>query len=174
MIGFENMIRPPVPADLSALSALARRVFVATYGTVIPPGIITRYLEQAFSTEKLSRDLNDAKTLMMLAWHKETLAGFCRLEPTPAPTLVQGDASVELCKLYVADEYHGQGVASQLMERSIGEAIKVGYEMMWLFVWEQNARAISFYRKHGFTTVGGHDIYIGEVLFRDFVMQRRL
>ena len=33
--------------------------------------------------------------------------------------------------------------------------------MVWLGVWEENARAIAFYRKCGFVDVGSIDFFVG-------------
>ncbi len=71
----------------------------------------------------------------------------------------------------MADEFQRQGVGTKLMEHSIGSAIRLGYKFLWLFVWEQNERAIAFYHKCGFDEVSSHDLYIGEFMYRDLVMQ---
>lgn len=168
------LIQPPRLTDVSALSSLARRVFVNTYGRAIPNEVLVRYLEKAFSIEQLSADAQDKDAQILLAWQQDTLAGFSRLEPNAPPAPVSSESAIELSKLYVADEFQRQGVGTKLMEHSIGRAIRLGYKFLWLFVWEQNARAIAFYKKCGFDAVGSHDLYIGEALFKDLVMQKRL
>ncbi|MGT7612465.1 GNAT family N-acetyltransferase, partial [Escherichia coli] len=43
---------------------------------------------------------------------------------------------------------------------------------VWLGVWEYNPRAISFYRKLGFTEVGEHICQVGSDPQRDIIMKR--
>lgn len=50
----------------------------------------------------------------------------------------------------------------------------LGYEVMWLCVWERNLRAQAFYRKSGFEVVGDVVIPMIGVPFRDLVMQAEL
>jgi len=46
--------------------------------------------------------------------------------------------------------------------------------VLWLGVWERNARAIAFYRKQGFEVVGEQEFMLGADRQRDLVMARRL
>jgi diamine N-acetyltransferase len=50
----------------------------------------------------------------------------------------------------------------------------VGAAALWLGVWEHNPRAIRFYEKHGFTTVGEQPFVLGKDPQRDLVMVRPL
>jgi ribosomal protein S18 acetylase RimI-like enzyme len=61
---------------------------------------------------------------------------------------------IELVRLYVLKEYHGAGVANELMNFAIAFARENGYERMYLSVWEYNFRARGFYEKHGFVNTG--------------------
>ncbi|RNI20876.1 GNAT family N-acetyltransferase [Flexivirga caeni] len=54
----------------------------------------------------------------------------------------------ELSSLNVLAQFHGSGVARQLVEATLGE------RAAYLWVVEQNARAIAFYRKVGFAPDG--------------------
>jgi ribosomal protein S18 acetylase RimI-like enzyme len=47
-------------------------------------------------------------------------------------------------------------------------------ELVWLGVWEVNARAIAFYQKHGFRSVGSQTFLLGRDVQNDLVMARRL
>jgi ribosomal protein S18 acetylase RimI-like enzyme len=44
--------------------------------------------------------------------------------------------------------------------------------MIWLDVWERNARAIAFYQKWGFAVVGTQTFQLGSDLQNDLLMQR--
>ena len=56
----------------------------------------------------------------------------------------------------VADAFQGQGLGSLLMQHVFSMARRLGYRRMVLVGGTQgrNQRAIHFYRKHGFRTIG--------------------
>ncbi|HEN3250738.1 TPA: N-acetyltransferase [Yersinia enterocolitica] len=51
--------------------------------------------------------------------------------------------------LFVAQPFHGQGIAKALMEH-----VQQHYRALTLEVYQQNQRACHFYRKQGFTQIG--------------------
>jgi len=53
----------------------------------------------------------------------------------------------------VLPEWHGKGVASQLVERCIGQASEHSFACIELEVAQWNVAAIRLYEKHGFSTV---------------------
>jgi ribosomal protein S18 acetylase RimI-like enzyme len=52
-------------------------------------------------------------------------------------------------------------VADALMAGVIQRARRRGATSLWLGVWERNARAQAFYRRHGFGKVGRHTFVVG-------------
>src|SRR5436305_271799 len=81
-------------------------------------------------------------------------------------------APVELARFYVAHAWHGRGIAQALMDAVKNAAEVLGGKTLWLGVWERNARAIAFYEKCGFRTVGSHPFLVGSDLQTDLVMQQ--
>lgn len=55
----------------------------------------------------------------------------------------------EICELYVDPFFQGEGVGAQLIEFAIRDHAS---DRLWVL--EKNARAIDFYRKHGFAPSG--------------------
>ena len=78
----------------------------------------------------------------------------------------------EIQRLYVARDYHGRGVAHDLMKACLDEMTRHGSDVVWLGVWERNPRAIAFYRKFGFKEAGHHVFAPGNDPQRDVVMVR--
>jgi len=58
------------------------------------------------------------------------------------------------------------------MEACVAHALSRGGQTLWLWVWEQNPRAIRFYEKCGFTDVGSHPFVMGSEVQTDRVMAR--
>ncbi|MFB9072981.1 GNAT family N-acetyltransferase [Citricoccus parietis] len=84
-------------------------------------------------------------------WMAEDSRGRCVGLAAAGPVQDPQDADLpqtQLSALYVLAEAHGSGVADALLERAIGD------DPCRLWVVEDNARAQSFYRRHGFAAVG--------------------
>ncbi|MDC0707071.1 hypothetical protein POL68_01175 [Stigmatella sp. ncwal1] len=56
------------------------------------------------------------------------------------------------------------------MLRCLEEGRTRGHDVLWLGVWERNARAQAFYSRWGFTEVGEMRFLLGDDLQRDLVL----
>lgn len=59
----------------------------------------------------------------------------------------------------IRPEYQGQKLSHQLLEATLAEARKTGYQLK-LEVHHDNLKAVSLYKKYGFTYLGDYDVYI--------------
>ena len=83
--------------------------------------------------------------------------------------LMQQWKALELKRIYILKEFHGGGIAQQLMEYIFDHARRHQFEVIWLGVWEFNLRAQKFYEKYGFINSGHtHDFPIGNTPQTDF------
>ncbi len=80
--------------------------------------------------------------------------------------------AVELSKMYVLPDGHGQGVSTALMDAVLAAAADWGASCVWLGVNQQNQRAQRFYAKHGFTVNGTRRFQLGAGVENDYVMVR--
>lgn len=78
------------------------------------------------------------------------LVGFCGFR---RPALQQISHRAEIGPFYVTPDHQGSGAAKTLMDGVIAEAREAGVALLELYVDEENPRALSFYRKHGFSRV---------------------
>ena len=106
----------------------------------------------------------------LLSEAEGNIAGFAQLRWGDAPGCVLAESPGEIQRFYVVDTWQGKGIARQLMKSSIEEMKRHGSDVVWLGVWENNSRAIAFYRKCGFAEVGDHVFVLGSDPQRDIVM----
>ena len=168
------VIRPATVADAALLAELGARTFYDTFAPHCSPEDMTAYLTVAFSPEIQAAELADQSRLFFIAELDGRAVGYAQLHAADAPTCVLGAKPIELARMYVAKEWHGQGVAHALMRVCLDEARGAGYETMWLGVWERNWRAQGFYRKWGFSVVGSHVFPVGSDPQIDLLMERTL
>ena len=96
--------------------------------------------------------------------------GYALLTRPDLPDAREGD--IELKRIYLLARAQGTGLATALMEAAI--VASAGHQRMLLGTHPLNARAIAFYRKHGFSEVGRREFNVGGMVFDDIVMARAL
>ena len=77
---------------------------------------------------------------------------------------------IEIERIYVIREMKGHGIGRIMIEKTIEIAKNNRFDYVWLGVWAENAAAISFYEKMGFTVFGEHIFMMGNDAQKDFLM----
>jgi ribosomal protein S18 acetylase RimI-like enzyme len=103
---------------------------------------------------------------VLLVQHGEAIIAFAQIELLAPHTWLH--------RFYVAQEWHGKGVAQQLMRRCLQLARECAAERISLSVWVENPRAIAFYLKFGFEIMGEQPFVLGTEVQTDYVMARAL
>ena len=163
-------IRPAVPADAEVLANLARRTFHDTFAAANDPTDMALYLSRAYGIDQQTRELEDRDIATLLVESGGEAVAFAQLRTGEVPDCVKGPKPIELWRFYVDREWHGRGIAQQLMTRVKDLARERGARTLWLGVWERNDRARAFYVKCGFTDVGEHIFLFGTDPQTDAVM----
>jgi len=158
--------------DAQLLAELGARTFAETFSQDNSPEDMAAYLADSFNVERLTEELNEPSSVFFIAEVDGSAAGYAKIQPGEAPAGVEGQRPIELVRLYVSREWLGRGVGHALMRRCVEEAREMGFQTIWLGVWERNHRAQAFYRKWDFYEVGEHIFQLGSDAQRDIVMQR--
>ena len=153
--------RRGVPADAARLAEFAARAFADTYGAHNTPEDMRAYTAGAYGVPQQTRELTDPAMTTVLAESNEHIVGYALLRRDISPPGVTLDAPVEIYRFYVDSPAHGTGVAQRLMAESLMAAQDLGGRQVWLGVWENNPRAIAFYKKCGFRDVGTQYFQLG-------------
>jgi len=103
-----------------------------------------------------------------------TITGVAQLFLSTKKQGLISSSPVELNRLYIDPEEQGGGLAAILLDSAVSIAKEMGYNGLWLGVWENNARAKRFYKKMGFEERGEHFFWVGESKRRDLVMEKSL
>jgi ribosomal protein S18 acetylase RimI-like enzyme len=166
------VIRSALPADATRLAELAARTFRDTFAADNAAEDMALHHALSYGLVQQSRELADPDVSTLLADAEGRSVGYAQLRRGPVPPCVKGEAPIELWRLYVERDWHGQGVAQSLMHHVELEARRAGAGTLWLGVWEHNERAKAFYGKSGFVDVGSHVFMVGRDPQTDRILVR--
>ncbi|HMR83583.1 MAG TPA: GNAT family N-acetyltransferase [Niabella sp.] len=160
--------------DIEALQKTGRQTFYETFAAVNTEENMTQYLEEKFSIEKLTAELNDKNSLFYFAVSGNNIIGYLKLNTGPSQTELQDDKAIEIERIYVQQAYQGRKAGQLLYEKAmqIAEQKKASY--VWLGVWEENRRALRFYNKNGFVEFDRHIFKLGNEEQTDLMMKKVL
>lgn len=158
------------PEDGDSLAAMARTSFLDTFGPLYAPGDLDAFLETAFGPAGLPAQIGDPAYRIRLALDDEGLiAGFAKLSAMTQP-VDHPEGAMELKQLYVLKDHHGAGIGPALMDWAIDAARAQQAPALYLSVYAENWRALSFYRRVGFVQVGVAPFHVGDKIDMDPVM----
>jgi ribosomal protein S18 acetylase RimI-like enzyme len=163
-------IRPAAVADASILATISAEMFVETYARFNDPANLAAHVAARFNPAQQAAELHAPRATMLLGFIGDETrpAAYAYFGPGETPPEVTDPGAVEIKRFYVASSYHGLGVARTMMRAVIERAAAT----LWLGVWERNPRAIAFYEKVGFATVGRTTYDLGTDRQQDLVMVR--
>ena len=160
--------------DVSALRTISRQTTLETFAEVSKEENMKKYLEQSFSIEKLTEELNNPESEFYLAYSQDKVIGYLKINTGNAQKELQDSRAVELERIYVYKKYHGKNVGQMLFDKAISIAKQRKSEYISLGVWELNHRAMSFYKKNGFVIFGEHKFIFGDEEVIDLMMKLEL
>lgn len=165
-------IRYATSQDNILLAQIGAETFSDTFGADNTPEDLELHLSNSFSPERQAQELALPDSIFLIAEENGEVAGFAWLLDNKTDEGVRGEHPIEISRIYARKKWIGQGVGASLMQACLIEAEKRKCDVIWLGVWERNPRAIRFYQKWGFETVGTHIFQVGNDPQTDFIMQR--
>lgn len=169
-------IRRGTVEDAETLAPLAVKIFNDTFAAnpLNKPEDMRVYIAEFMSVAAFARELADEDSIFFIAEIAGEIIGYAKLQANSTEDCVSDKNPIELCRLYVAHEFHGTGIAGKLMNECFAEATRKNFQTMWLGVWEFNFRAQKFYEKNDFYPVGRHIFQLGSDAQIDLVLERKL
>ena len=160
--------------DIDRLQKIGKQTFYETFAAGNTEENMTKYLDEGFSAEKLTTELNDNNAEFYFATLDDNVIGYLKLNFGQSQTELQDDKGLEIERIYVLKEFHGKSVGQLLYNQSIKIARQKNMDYVWLGVWEENPRAIHFYKKNGFVEFDKHIFKLGNDEQTDIMMKLKL
>ncbi|MEY4011425.1 MAG: hypothetical protein RIT22_549 [Bacteroidota bacterium] len=161
-------------ADIIQLQEIGRQTFAETFSSTNTEENMKAYLEEGFSTAKLSAEFDNPNSEFYFATLNNTVIGYLKINFGLAQTELKDDKALEIERIYVLQEFHGKKVGQLLYDQAIHLAKEKKADYVWLGVWGKNHRAIQFYTKNGFVEFDQHIFVLGDDEQTDIMMRLEL
>lgn len=165
-------IRLARKSDAQDLAALAEQTFRDTFAEMNTADDMALHCRTSYGENIQLAEIENLNLATLVCEDHGELIAYAQLSWGKGPGCVRGSSPGEVKRLYVRKDWHGKGIAQQLMAACLAEMEKRNSDVVWLGVWERNPRAISFYKKCGFVEVGEQIFPLGTDPQRDIVMMR--
>jgi diamine N-acetyltransferase len=160
--------------DIDQLQQIGRQTFSETFSEGNTEENMKKYLEEGFSVEKLTAELQNENSEFYFATVNGNVIGYLKLNFGPSQTELKDDKALEIERIYVLKEFHGKKVGQLLYEQAMQIAKQTDVDYVWLGVWEENPRAINFYKKNDFVEFDKHVFKLGDDEQTDIMMKLQL
>ena len=160
------------PEDAELLAHLGTRTFTETFGHLYTPENLAIFLTN-HSPERWRSELADPAFAVRIGEAEGGAGAYAKIGPPTLPFEPQGKP-IELRQIYILQQWHGTGAASELMDWVIDEARRRHADGLYLSVFVDNHRARRFYERYGFEAVGRHAFMVGTHADEDIVMRKQL
>jgi len=160
--------------DLAQLQKIGISTFSETFAEHNTKEDLEKYLKESFAADKLIAELKNPDAAFYFAELDDTVIGYLKINFGDAQTELKDNKSVEIERIYVLQAYHGKKIGQLLFNKAIEIAKEHQAHYVWLGVWEENHRALQFYKKNGFVQFDTHIFKLGNDEQTDIMMKLAL
>lgn len=166
-------VRQAASEDAAAVALVGAATFLESYAGVIDGSALVRHCAEKQTEAVYAAALTDPGQAIWLAELDGAPVGYLHLTAPDLPVTPQpGD--LEIKRIYVLSRLHGAGLGKRLLACARDHAAAVGATTLLLGVYKQNHRALGFYGRMGFETVGERDFDVGGVTYHDWVLGKQV
>ncbi len=160
-------------SDSLRISILLKTVYIQAYAIEGITFEFANFIDEKFSKENIEKKIRENPDTLIISSYKDNPIGVAEIiYKSQCP--IRQVALPELGKLYVLERFHGTGIAGQLIQK-VEKIIRVkGYTELNLEVWSKNPKAIKFYEKHGYKSLGNVDFPMETNTYINLVMHKVL
>ena len=159
--------------ELGLLREMSISTFTDAFGHLNTQENMSLYLSEKMSAEHIKDEFDSPGSTFYFAIINEQIVGYIKLNTGEAQSEPFHNA-MEVERIYVLRQHQGQRIGGTMFEHAISLARQEGIEVLWLGVWDQNVRAITFYERMGLEVFDTHSFMLGTDRQTDKLMKMEL
>ena len=149
----EIALRAIKTEDSAILLNLMHRIYKPVYERLwLDDG--SWYVNETYSKANIERELDDERSHYYFVLRESDIIGILRVVPGEGIPGFEGSDVVKLHRIYLDPQIIGKGIGQTLITWVEEKFCRQPNSVMWLEVMDTEVRAIKFYEKLGFETVG--------------------
>jgi ribosomal protein S18 acetylase RimI-like enzyme len=157
-----TIIRPATESDYEIIAGIGKVAVAVAHGASCSAEDLNHYLSAHYNHDAIKGELTDPRNNYHIIYSGAQAAGFSKIIlDMQHPNIPQPNVT-KLDRIYLLEEFYGLKLGYELLQFNIELSRKNGQSGMWLFTWTGNERAVSFYKKAGFTIIGEHQFKVSE------------
>ncbi len=160
--------------DIFELQKIGKETFLETFGSDNLKSDMDVYLNSSFNINQLNSELKNPESRFYFAEFNNTVIGYLKVNIGAAQSENMAHDFFEIERIYVISNYQGKKVGRLLFDKALELAKEQCAKHIWLGVWEENPKAIKFYKKNGFVVFGSHKFILGMDEQTDVMMKLAL
>lgn len=161
-----STIRPVELKDVDVLRSLGEATFRETFGAQNSKENLDAYLAKSFSLANVEAQLKAPHSEFYFASLNDKIVGYLKLNTS--------DEGLEIERIYVVAAAQGQRIGKALYNFTLDLAKTRKADWLWLGVWQENTKAIEFYKRQGMEVFDTRQFQLGSELQDDFLMRLKI
>ncbi len=170
----QSFIRPATREDATLLSWMSSVTFYDAYEHSTTKANMSFYVDTYFNEFVITEEILSGSHRFFIVFIGDEPAGYVKIGDIHKPEKLADEKVLEIERIYVLKKFQGNKIGLMIMDfcRKIAEEEK--YSFMWLCVWNENKKAIEFYKKYGFENFDTTQFKLGEEISDDFLMKLKI
>ena len=148
--------------DFQLLADIGKVSFIESHGKSALPADIDSYVNAKYNRDVFKQELNEPQNIYHTIYYDKQPAGYSKIILNSQHSNIQLESVTKLERLYLLKEFYNLKIGLELFDFNIQLSKQNNQTGMWLFVWKENQRAVSFYKKNGFEIIGSYDFKLTE------------
>ena len=144
------------------VAKIGKEAFLEAHGKSAPKEDILDFIEKNYSEQAFYKELMNPDNIYHFIYHKNQVVGYSKIILSQRNTNTNDQPITKLDRLYLLKEFYGQNFGAKLFDFIVAFSKEKKEQGIWLAVWVENHRAISFYTKKGFQIIGNYNFKISE------------
>lgn len=161
--------------DAQFIALLGRVTFTETFDHLYrDKQDLLNYYDRTFSVKKIETSITKSNNVYWIAFVNNLPVGYAKLKLHSKSEFIDSENTCQLQKIYVLKDFLSMKIGYQLQDLLLKKAEELNFNKIWLSVLVSNNRAIDFYKRNGFKTIGSHNFQIGKEIFDFIAMAKKL
>jgi GNAT superfamily N-acetyltransferase len=169
MLDATYTVRTCHPGDELALHIVASGTIIESFAGTLAGEDLLAHCTKNNSIEKYRDWLADPAVRVGVAELWDSPIGYAVLCAPDLPIEISSH-DIELRRIYLFHRFQGSGLGGRLLEWAKTEARALGMKRLLLGVYGGNDKAIAWYLRQGFETLGTRQFLVGKTLHDDLVL----